>query len=257
MTDPRYVYAVCRPWDTPLQAELGGVAGAPPKRLRHGPLVAVVSVVPARDFAPGPLRDRLADPAWRDALTRAHEAVVAALTTVTTPLPLRPATVFPDDSAVRVMLEDGGERLQEALTALDGHVEWGVTVTGGPPPGDAGESAEGLGRRLHTDLSAMAARSRSLAPGDSEVPRAAPATRGGEPSGTGLPSGGGEPLGGGEPSRRGEPVLLNAAYLVHRSLSEEFVEHVERFRERCPGAVVSLSGPWAPYSFTPAPYGSG
>ncbi|MEU0686234.1 GvpL/GvpF family gas vesicle protein [Streptomyces uncialis] len=245
MTDPRYVYAVCRPWDTPLQAELGGVAGAPPKRLRHGPLVAVVSVVPARDFTPGPLRDRLADPAWRDALTRAHEAVVAALTTVTTPLPLRPATVFPDDSAVRVMLEDGGERLQKALTTLDGHVEWGVTVTGATPSGSAGESAAAFGRRLHTDLSAMAARSRSLAPGDSEVPRAAPPTRGGEPSAPGGPSGG------------GEPVLLNAAYLVHRSLSEEFVEHVERFKERCPGAAVSLSGPWAPYSFTPAPYGAG
>lgn len=245
MTDPRYVYAVCRPWDTPLQAEVGGVAGAPPKRLRHGPLVAVVSVVPARDFTPGPLRDRLADPAWRDALTRAHEAVVAALTTVTTPLPLRPATVFPDDSAVRVMLEDGGERLEEALTALDGHVEWGVTVTVATPPGSVGESAEGLGRRLHTDLSAMAARSRSLAPGDSEVPRAARPAHDGGPFGTGEPSGG------------GEPVLLNAAYLVHRSLSEEFVEHVERFRERCPEAVVSLSGPWAPYSFTPAPFGSG
>ncbi|MFJ4770142.1 GvpL/GvpF family gas vesicle protein [Streptomyces uncialis] len=251
MTDPRYVYAVCRPWDTPLQAELGGVAGAPPKRLRHGPLVAVVSVVPARDFTPGPLRDRLADPAWRDALTRAHEAVVAALTTVTTPLPLRPATVFPDDSAVRVMLEDGGERLQEALTALDGHVEWGVTVTGATPPGSAGENAAGLGRRLHTDLSGMAARSRSLAPADSEAPRAAPSARGGGPSALGEPSRSGEPSGG------GEPVLLNAAYLVHRSLSEEFVEHVERFKERCPGAVVALSGPWAPYSFTPAPYGSG
>src|SRR5919198_4314388 len=101
MTDLRYVYAVCRPWDAPLQAELTGVAGAPVKPLRHGPLVAVVSAVPERDFAEEPLRAHLEDLDWLSETARAHEAVIAALTTVTSPLPMRLATVFRDNSGVR------------------------------------------------------------------------------------------------------------------------------------------------------------
>ncbi|WP_199831215.1 GvpL/GvpF family gas vesicle protein, partial [Streptomyces noursei] len=41
--------------------------------------------------------------------------------------------------------------------------------------------------------------------------------------------------------------VLNAAYLVDRERSEEFVELVEAASE--PGVRVELTGPWAPYSF--------
>lgn len=99
MTGLRYVYAVCRPFGTPLQAELTGVAGDPPRLLSHHGLVAVVSHVPERDFAEEPLRSRLEDLDWLTATARAHQGVIDALTVVTTPLPLRLATVFRDDSA--------------------------------------------------------------------------------------------------------------------------------------------------------------
>ena len=42
MTGLRYVYAVCRPFGTPLQSQLTGVAGDPPRALTHHGLVAVV-----------------------------------------------------------------------------------------------------------------------------------------------------------------------------------------------------------------------
>lgn len=64
MTGLRYVYAVCRPFDAPLQAQLTGVGGAPVKMLAHHGLVAVVSSVPEGDFAEAPLREHLEDLDW-------------------------------------------------------------------------------------------------------------------------------------------------------------------------------------------------
>lgn len=128
MTGLRYVYAVCRPFDAPLQAQLTGVGGAPVKMLAHHGLVAVVSSVPEGDFAEAPLREHLEDLDWLGATARAHQQVVDALTAVTTPLPLRLATVFRDDSGVRVMIEAGEEAFRRTLDRLDGRVEWGVKV---------------------------------------------------------------------------------------------------------------------------------
>jgi hypothetical protein len=43
--------------------------------------------------------------------------------------------------------------------------------------------------------------------------------------------------------------VLNAAYLVPRVNSEEFVEKVEHTKDDAPGIRVELTGPWAAYSF--------
>ncbi|WP_105970117.1 GvpL/GvpF family gas vesicle protein [Streptomyces geranii] len=137
MTGPRYVYAVCRPFGAALQAQLRGVAGAPPKLLTHHGLVAVVSVLPEPDA------DRLTMTA------RAHHAVVDGLTAVTTPLPLRPGTVFRDDSGVRVMMEEREGEFRRALDRFDGRVEWSVKVY-------PGESTEVFAGRLHRALSRQA-----------------------------------------------------------------------------------------------------
>ncbi|MFE3163953.1 GvpL/GvpF family gas vesicle protein [Streptomyces sp. NPDC059224] len=213
----RYVYALCRPFAAALQAELTGVAGAPPGLLRHHGLVAVVSTVPEGDFGEAPLRDHLADRDWLAATTRAHQGVVCALSTVTTPLPLRPATVFPDDSAVRTMMETHEADILHTLDRLDGMVEWGVTLYADPP--EAAPAAE-FARTLHERLSRQAADVR-LHPAPSAVP-------------AGVPEG----------------HLLNAAYLVARADCEGFVELVDRWKDQEPGVRVELGGPWAAYSFT-------
>ncbi|MEU9455016.1 GvpL/GvpF family gas vesicle protein [Streptomyces sp. NPDC048277] len=152
----RYVYAVCRPFEAALQCQLTGVAGAPPGLLRHRGLVAVVSTVPEGDFAEEQLLARLADPDWLIAAVRAHQGVIDALTTVTTPLPLRFATVCPDDSALRTMLEAREADFLRILDRLEGRVEWGVTVRGAA----SGEFA----RALHERLSRCAEDSRLRAP---------------------------------------------------------------------------------------------
>ncbi|MFF3935975.1 GvpL/GvpF family gas vesicle protein [Streptomyces phaeofaciens] len=219
MTGLRYVYAVCHPLGAPLQADLTGVAGDPPRLLTHHGLIAVVSHVPERDFAEEPLRDHLADHDWLTETARAHQQVVDALTAVTTPLPLRPATVFLDDSGVRVMMEEREEDFRRTLDRLQGRVEWGVRVyddTGA----ETVETREFIDR-LHETFAAHADVVR-LRPARITAPRNAP------------------------------QAVLDAAYLVPRAESEEFVEIMERVKGDVPGVRVELAGPWAAYSFVDA-----
>ncbi|MEZ3178793.1 GvpL/GvpF family gas vesicle protein [Streptomyces pimonensis] len=247
MTGLRYVYAVCRPYGTPLQAQLTGVGGDPPRLLPHHGLVAVVSHVPEADFAEEPLRAHLEDLDWLTAVARAHQGVIDALTTVTTPLPLRLGTVFRDDSGVRTMMEEREESFLRTLDRLEGRVEWGVKVyvesdrtsaSAAPAPkptsgrdylrqrrmrtksqDDLWQRAETFATRLHETLSGTAEDSRLHAPQN-------PALSGAS----------------------GRNVL-NAAYLVSRTKSEEFVEEVDRTKDGEPGIRVELTGPWAAYSF--------
>jgi hypothetical protein len=256
MTGLRYVYAVCRPFDTPLQAQLTGVAGDPPRLLHHGGLAAVVSHVPEEDFAEEPLRAHLENLDWLTATARAHQGVIDALTVVTTPLPLRLGTVFRDDSGVRVMMEERQESFLRVLERLRGRVEWGVKVYADPPAEsgpsaarDAGsgpdgpakaasgrdylrqrrtrmkageelwQRAEEFATRLHTSLGEFAEDARLHAPQNPALSGAA-----------------------------GRNVL-NAAYLVPRTESEEFVELVDRTKDEGGGMRVELTGPWAAYSF--------
>ncbi|MPY57310.1 GvpL/GvpF family gas vesicle protein [Streptomyces spongiae] len=247
MTGLRYVYAVCRPFGAALQSQLTGVAGAPPKLLSHHGLIAVLSEVPERDFAEGPLKAHLEDLDWLTDTARAHQGVIDALTAVTTPLPLRLGTVFRDDSGVRVMMETREEAFGRTLDRLEGRVEWGVKVyldteaaeTARPPEKaasgrdylrqrrmrnrsheDMWEKAETFARRLHETLSGRAEDFRLHAPQN--------------PTLSGF---------------AGRNVL-NAAYLVPRGKSEEFVEAVDRTKDDVPGLRVELTGPWAAYSFT-------
>ncbi|MER6714464.1 GvpL/GvpF family gas vesicle protein [Streptomyces sp. NPDC000877] len=246
MTGLRYVYAVCRPFGTPLQAQLTGVAGDPPRALTHHGLVAVVSHVPERDFAEEPLRAHLEDLDWLTETARAHQGVIDALTTVTTPLPLRLGTVFRDDSGVRTMIEAREEDFRRTLDRLEGRVEWGVKVYAESEPQESPrpaqkatsgrdylrqrrmqtrsheemwQKAENFSTRLHEQLSAFAEDSRLHPPQNPALSKA-----------TGR-------------------NVLNAAYLVPRGHSEEFVEMVDRTKGEVPGMRVELTGPWAAYSF--------
>ncbi|MFF7971491.1 GvpL/GvpF family gas vesicle protein [Streptomyces sp. NPDC007905] len=251
MTGLRYVYAVCHPLGAPLQAELTGIGGAPPALLHHHGLVAVVSTVPEHDFCEEALRGRLEDLDWLAATARAHQGVIDALTTVTTPLPLRLATVFRDDSGVRMMIEEREGDFRRILDRLEGRVEWGVkvylesassevaepAVSGAARPASGRDylrrrresthaheeqwrSAETFAQTLHERLSRYAEDSRLHPPQNAAL------------SGT---------------SGRN---VLNAAYLVRRADSEGFVEMVDRTKGEVPGIRVELTGPWAAYSFS-------
>ncbi|MEU6355100.1 GvpL/GvpF family gas vesicle protein [Streptomyces sp. NPDC047072] len=246
MTGLRYVYAVCRPFGPALQAQLTGLGGDPPRLLSHHGLIAVVSHVPERDFAEEALRAHLEDLDWLAATARAHQCVIDALTAVTTPLPLRLGTVFRDDSGVRTMIEAREDDFHRTLDRLTGRVEWGVKVYAENEPREPEsparkpvsgrdylrqrrqhsraseemwQQAETFATRLHETLSAFAEDSRLHAPQNATLSGAA-----------------------------GRNVL-NSAYLVPRTESEEFVEMVDRVKDDAPGLRVELTGPWAAYSF--------
>ncbi|MFE2382960.1 GvpL/GvpF family gas vesicle protein [Streptomyces misionensis] len=249
-TGLRYVYAVCRPLGAPLQAQLTGIGGAPPALLQHHGLIAVVSTVPEADFAEEALKAHLEDLDWLAATARAHQGVIDALTTVTTPLPLRLATVFRDDSAVRMMIEAREADFLRALDRLAGRVEWGVKVFTEPAvaetavaaaPADKPMSGRDYLRRRRADtraheegLQAAEAFARSL---HERLCAHAEDCRLHPPQNAALSG------------ARGANVL-NAAYLVPRDRSEEFVELVDRTKDEASGLRVELTGPWAAYSFS-------
>jgi hypothetical protein len=234
----RYVYAICRPFPAALSAELTGIAGVPPRLLRHRDLIAVVGSVPEREFAAEPLRRRLEDVPWLEATARAHQSVIDSLTAVTSPLPLRLATVLRDDSGVRVMMDERREVFLRTLDRLDGRVEWDVKVflsgssassgaTGSSGSsgisGSSGKclvSADEFTRRLHDVLSRCAEETRVRTPLN---PASSPGA---------------------------DTEVLDAAYLVPRAESEEFVERVNASARDEPAVRVELAGPWAAYSFT-------
>ncbi|WP_256638497.1 GvpL/GvpF family gas vesicle protein [Streptomyces murinus] len=257
MTGLRYVYAVCRPLGAPLQAQLTGIGGAPPALLSHRGLIAVVSTVPEADFCEAGLKAHLEDLDWLAATARAHQGVIDALTTVTTPLPLRLATVFRDDSGVRSMMEARETDFLHALDRLEGRVEWGVKVFTEPPPEPATDERAGTAatgekpdkpmsgrdylRRRRADTRAHEADLRAAeAFADALHQRLdahAEASRLHPPQNASLSG------------ARGRNVL-NAAYLVPRNHSEEFVELVDRTKDEAGGLRVELTGPWAAYSFS-------
>ncbi|AOR31144.1 gas vesicle protein [Streptomyces fodineus] len=255
MTGLRYVYAVCRPFGTPLQSQLTGVGGAPPGLLHHHGLIAVVSQVPEADFGEEALKAHLEDLDWLSATARAHQGVIDALTTVTTPLPLRLGTVFRDCSGVRTMIEAREEDFRRTLDRLEGRVEWGVKLYLEPEPepepepesapaGPAAEPRPGSGRdylrRRRTSTHAQEERwqraeafARTL---HERLSRNSEDSRLHAPQNSALST---------VPGRN----VLNAAYLVPRAHSEEFVELVDRTKDEAPGIRVELTGPWAAYSF--------
>ncbi|WP_210636545.1 GvpL/GvpF family gas vesicle protein [Streptomyces sp. GESEQ-13] len=253
MTGLRYVYAVCRPFGTPLQAQLTGVGGDPPRLVPHHDLVAVVSHVPEADFAEEPLRAHLEDLDWLTTVARAHQGVIDALTTVTTPLPLRLGTVFRDDSGVRTMIEAREENFLRRLDRLEGRVEWGVKVFLEAGPEQAPEQAA---ERPAPQPAAMSGRDYLRRRREQTRSREEQWQRA-ETFATGLHR---TLTGFAEDSRLHAPQnptlsghsgrnVLNAAYLVPRGESEAFVEQVERTKDDSPGLRVELTGPWAAYSF--------
>ncbi|MET9517536.1 GvpL/GvpF family gas vesicle protein [Streptomyces sp. NPDC002994] len=249
MNELRYVYAVTRPFDGVPPEGVRGLDGEPPRLLHHRDLVAVVSPVPAEDFAEAPLKRHLESLDWLSATARTHEAVVGALTAVTSPVPLRLATVCVDDSGVRRLLDAGHDRFVQTLERLEGRVEWGVKVYADPEPEpqpaevpqvqapatgrdylrrrlsrrqareSVWERAETMSRTLHAELSLCAEAAVLHRPQDSRL------------------------------SETPGQNILNAAYLVSRERGEAFVAEVGRLTPKDPGVRVELTGPWAPYSF--------
>ena len=191
--------------------------------------------------------------------------MIDALTVVTSPLPLRLATVFRDDSGVRTMMEQREETFLRTLDRLDGRVEWGVKVYVESPesPRHGFRRGHAILREVRTPRSAPS----PAKPGSGrdylrqrrgqrraheekwehaeEFSRRLHETLSGYAEDARIHAPQNAAL-----SRASGRNVLNAAYLVPRAESEAFVELVDRTKDDAPGLRVELTGPWAAYSFS-------
>src|SRR4051794_28174256 len=123
-----WAYGVIRDAGTAAQDLAGVEPGAPVETVAAAGLVALVSRVPAADYAEEPLRGNLNELPWLERVARAHEAVLEATLRRETVVPVRLCTIYADRASVRRMLERERDELAGALDALDGREEWGLKV---------------------------------------------------------------------------------------------------------------------------------
>jgi hypothetical protein len=227
------------------------------ERVEAGGLAALVSRVPAADFAAEPLARNLNELAWLERIARSHEAVLDAALAQSTIVPLRMCTIYETVAGVREMLEQQRESFTHALQALDGRLEWAVKVLVDrdrlmdavlPPSNADADAREGEGgaylQRRRAERTAREAASRLAADTAQQVHARlqdwAIDARTRPPQNRELSGHDGE-------------MVLNAAYLVEserthelRQIIAELEEHHSRLQAR-----IELTGPWPPYNFVP------
>jgi Gas vesicle synthesis protein GvpL/GvpF len=254
-----YVYCVAPAGEHPSFDDVPGIAsGSPIDLVADECLSAVVSRVSLGEFGEEALRRNFEDMDWLERTARAHQAVLGRVLEQTSAMvPMRLCTIFDDDEHVRKMLERERDVLVDALERVRDRSEWSVKVladsqaidaaaraSGGhdqPPPDARGAGHAYVARKqeerslrdrgqallaaatedIHTRLSQDAEAVNLLPPQRSEL------------------------------SGRSGTMVLNGAYLVHRSRVEAFAAAVDQLRERHRDLRldVELGGPWAPYNF--------
>jgi hypothetical protein len=148
-----------------------------------------------------------------------------------------------DDAGARARLAELAGRAEDVLARLDGRVEWGVkafAVVAETAPATASSGTEYLqGRR-----DALAQRRSAL---DGAVQQAEDAYRA---LAAVSVAGHRHRVQDRALSGTDEPMVLNAAFLVDAGRGAEFRATVEELAARAAQQVrLSLTGPWAPYSF--------
>ncbi|NJP93471.1 GvpL/GvpF family gas vesicle protein [Nonomuraea sp. FMUSA5-5] len=258
--DLTYLYAVAR---EPLPCP-AGVGDTPVRTVTRAGLVAYVSSVPACHFGEEPLRRSLEDLDWLAETARAHHRVVDAVARATTTAPVRLVTVYEDDDQVAELLERRATAFTDVLTQVTGRREWGVKAYTTPPEpsaatppgtrdtrdtqacaGSGGGAGQGgrpgtayLHRRRATLRGREQARRQALQRAD-HIHRALSAL-----AAAGRRHRAQDP----RLSGRDDMMLLNGAYLVDETRTEEFTALAEQLGGD--GVEIRVTGPWAPYSFT-------
>ncbi|KQV98064.1 GvpL/GvpF family gas vesicle protein [Streptomyces sp. Root369] len=237
-----YVYGITHTSQPSLPDDVDGV-GDPPRPvriLRQGELAAIVS------DAPEELR-----PKRRDLL--AHQRVLDAAGEGGVVLPIRFASISPDDSTVTTVLAERADHLLERLRVLDGKTEYNLKASHDEEAvlrlvvadndeiralakanREAGDGAHQDKVRLG-EMVAAALQTREAADAEllqQELGTAAEAVSVGPPS-TGW--------------------LANLSFLIDRSSAEQFLSAVDQLRRHHPHLELRVNGPLPPYSFVDTP----
>lgn len=223
-----YVYSIIDEPAIPTPAILG-LDGAALHTLEYRDIGAVLSLSPISKVS------------QTEANLWQHEAVVEALMTDHTVLPMRFGTILPDEAAVLAKLTTRYDEFIAGLNCVRGHVELALRVLWDeevpqtpnrrPTPVNAGgrdymlaqleeqresekrsEGAKALAEDIHSSLARLSAES---------IRRTLVTSR----------------------------LLLTAAYLVKREGVEAFRQEAEMLNLANPGVRLLCTGPWPPYNF--------
>lgn len=257
MTPALWVYALTRgPLPDSWSDRPTGVGGTAVEAVEAAGLVALVGRVDPGEYGAEALHRNLSDLPWLEATARAHHEVTAAAWRHGPVVPVRLATVYRTEEAIRAVLTDRRTELCEVLEQITGRAEWGVKgyatrtsaeglhaaarpTDAGRPANAPGAGADYLRRRRASLAAAEAAQdaaARSAAAVHAELTRYAESARRHRPQERAL-------------SGVSDWMALNGAYLVATTREEEFHDVVRELRTRHPALRLDLTGPWPPYSF--------
>ena len=158
-----YVYAIGRNIDLDdLKTDLEGIDGRSCiEEVAADGLSAAVTPVMEDEFGPAAVENHSGDLEWLGTIGVRHDAVVTALSRLTTIIPLRAFTLFGSAERLKEMLHQDRRTLEKTLQRLDGKEEWTVGIEFEPI---AWNSA--LTRRIES-LRALADELQSASPGRS------------------------------------------------------------------------------------------
>jgi hypothetical protein len=255
VSDLLYLYGFV-PADSPSPPPLAGIADRPVELLAVAGACAVISRVPADEYAAERIEDRLQQLDWVAAQGLAHEQVVAWFVDHADIAPAPLFTLYSGEDALAAEAGASADRIAAQLERCRGRREWNLKVTCDTATLHAGIGAasEPL-RELDAEIAAAApgrqfllSRKRAdlvrdemrrivleradalldLLAEDAEDTRRLPLPKGGESA-----------------------VVLHAAVLVAigrtEALRRRFAEEAARLEPL--GIAATLSGPWAPYRF--------
>ena len=196
---------------------LTGVGEAQVRTATGSGLTVLVSDVSLAEFGEAALRQKLANLDWLDEVAREHHYVIDAAARLFPLLPVRLATVYSGDAALRAALADHNRQLLDTLRRVGGRVEWGVKAYAAPEaePGNAERGAQAV----HAGLTARAIDVRLNPPQSAQL------------------------------SAVRRPMLRNAAYLLDAADGVSFTAAVAGHATAHPELRIDLTGPWPPYSF--------
>jgi Gas vesicle synthesis protein GvpL/GvpF len=233
-----WVYAVAAHLDPGQLWHVTGVDGEPVRAVAEADLSAVVGSVDATAF--GEDSRLIADVAVIESIGRAHHDVVASVAADGPVVPLRLATVYPDDTTVRSLLVEHRSGLTQLLRSFSGTQEWGVKVYL-ELPADRGDGEPGAASSAAQDgLPGQEPRWQHVEECADEIDRvlsglAVAARRHATPY---LRFGGIDGW-----------MVLNGVYLLDTDRAAEFAASARDLIAQHSMLRGQVTGPWPPYSF--------
>ncbi len=245
---------------------LTGVGEAKVRITNGSGLTALVSDVSLAEFGEAALRENLENLDWLDEVAREHHYVIDAAARLFPLLPVRLATVYSGDAALRSALAEHNAQLVDSLHRVGGRVEWGVKAYAAPEAA-AGSQPGAKPDNPAPDL-ADAETGKDLAPGSGaglaylkrrrtqlnaaresktnalNIAQAIHADLTAKANDTRL-----HPPQSPQLSGIRQPMLLNAAYLLDAADGVSFTAAVAGQATAHPELRIELTGPWPPYSF--------